>query len=167
MPTDVEVDDNGSLVVSLLPGGPEDPSPGARGKVVRVDPTTGDTDLVAKGFAGATNVAIGGEDVFVSELFGGVITADRRHGDRHHASTRRKQPAALEWANDQLYVAIEVFNQEKGGQIVIVTPEALPPSTDHPTRALRALARGAGRGSARPPRCGAPGSCRRRCSGTG
>ena len=41
VPTDVEVDQaTGKLVVSLLPGGPEDDSLGARGAVYRVNPKT-------------------------------------------------------------------------------------------------------------------------------
>ena len=49
VPTDVEVHD-GMLYVSTLPGGPEDPSLGARGKVYTVDPDTGDVTQIGKGF---------------------------------------------------------------------------------------------------------------------
>jgi hypothetical protein len=45
VPTDVEIGFDGSLYVSTLPGGPEDPSLGARGGVYKVDPWTGDTHM--------------------------------------------------------------------------------------------------------------------------
>ena len=74
VPTDVEVA-GGRLVVSLLPGGPEDPSLGARGSVWTVDPRSGDADRVAGGFVGATNVAVApGGRIFVAELFAGRVS---------------------------------------------------------------------------------------------
>jgi hypothetical protein len=125
VPTDVEVDDAGQLVVSLLPGGPEDAALGARGAVVRVDPLTGQDTELAGGFLGATNVAVAGDDVFVSELFGGKVSKIALDGT---VSTfyEAKEPAAIEWFDGQLYVAIKVFNQKQGGSIVIVTPEPGP-----------------------------------------
>jgi hypothetical protein len=75
VPTDVEVAANGKLIVSLLPGGPEDPSLGARGSVVSVNPRNGNVRRLATGLAGATNVALGDHGrIFVSELFGGQIS---------------------------------------------------------------------------------------------
>jgi hypothetical protein len=109
--------------VSLLPGGPEDPSLGARGKVLRIDPLTGDQTLVADSLVGATNVATDGTNVFVSELFAGKVTQVGPSGEKSTFYTA-KDPAAVEWANGKLYVAKQVFNQEKGGSIVTVTPEA-------------------------------------------
>ena len=41
VPTDVELGPDGMLYVSVLPGGPEDPSLGARGAIYRVSPATG------------------------------------------------------------------------------------------------------------------------------
>src|SRR4029450_3789544 len=57
VPTDVEVGRDGYLYVTTLPGGPEDPSLGARGKVYRVNPRNGHIKLVATGFAGGTKPA--------------------------------------------------------------------------------------------------------------
>jgi hypothetical protein len=75
VPTDVELAANGRLIVSLLPGGPEDPSLGARGSVVSVNPRNGNATRLATGLAGATNVALGDHGrIFVSELFGGQIS---------------------------------------------------------------------------------------------
>jgi hypothetical protein len=83
VPTDVEVGRDGYLYVTTLPGGPEDPSLGARGKVYRVNPRNGHIKLVASGFLGATNLAIGKHGkIFVAELFGGQISVIK-HGKAH------------------------------------------------------------------------------------
>ena len=80
VPTDVEVGRDGYLYVTTLPGGPEDPSLGARGKVYRVNPHNGHVKLVASGFLGATNLALGKHGkIFVAELFGGQISVVK-HG---------------------------------------------------------------------------------------
>ena len=81
VPTDVEVGKDGWLYVSTLPGGPEDPSLGARGRVYRVDPRTGKNQLIARGFAGATNLALGKRgEIYVTELFAGRISVIK-HGE--------------------------------------------------------------------------------------
>jgi hypothetical protein len=83
VPTDVEVGRDGYLYVTTLPGGPEDPSLGARGKVYRVNPHNGHIKLVATGFLGATNLALGKHGkIFVAELFGGQISVVK-HGKAH------------------------------------------------------------------------------------
>jgi hypothetical protein len=78
VPTDVEVRGD-YLYVTTLPGGPEDPSLGARGKVYRVNPRTGDVKEIASGLLGATNLAFKGGKIYVAELFGGQISVIR-HG---------------------------------------------------------------------------------------
>ncbi|WP_139142490.1 ScyD/ScyE family protein [Humibacillus sp. DSM 29435] len=80
VPTDVEVDYRGNLVVSTLPGGPEDPSLGARGSVYTVNAHTGKAARLATGFLGATNVAIGPDGVYVAELFAGKVTKVKWNG---------------------------------------------------------------------------------------
>ncbi|MCE0538154.1 ScyD/ScyE family protein [Kineosporia rhizophila] len=73
VPTDVEVTKTG-LLVSLLPGGPEDPSLGARGSVVHVD-WQGQVTTVAGGFLGATNLAVDPKgSIYVAEMFAGRIS---------------------------------------------------------------------------------------------
>ena len=57
VPTDVEVRGH-KAYVTTLPGGPEDPSLGARGKVYRVNLLNGNMKLLAKHFLGATGVAV-------------------------------------------------------------------------------------------------------------
>ena len=74
VPTDVEVGRDGFLYVTTLPGGPEDPSFGARGKVFRVNPWTGRHTEIASGLAGAVNLAIADGTIYVAELFGGRIS---------------------------------------------------------------------------------------------
>ncbi len=117
VPTDVEVKSNGALIVSLLPGGPEDASLGARGAVVRV---AGDGEYanLARGFLGATNVAVGpGGRIYVAELFGnrisllrnGVITTVRE----------LPSPASVEYSHGKLYVSTDVFGN---GSIVSFSP---------------------------------------------
>jgi hypothetical protein len=80
VPTDVEVGRDGFLYVTTLPGGPEDPSLGARGSVYRVDPRSGRSHRIATGFSGATNLALDGRGhIFVTELFAGRVSMVR-HG---------------------------------------------------------------------------------------
>ncbi len=77
VPTDVE-SARGSLWVSTLPGGPEDASLGARGKVYQVNRWTGTSSQVASGFLGATNLAVRENGtIFVAELFAGKVTGLR------------------------------------------------------------------------------------------
>lgn len=107
VPTDVEVGDDGMLYVTTLPGGPEDPSLGARGSVYRVDPSTGTAELVATGFLGAVNVAIGGGQIYVSEMFANKISMVAPGGSAVVAELAT--PAGLEWARGRLYVSYNVF----------------------------------------------------------
>jgi hypothetical protein len=108
VPTDVEVRRFGHLVVSLLPGGPEDDSLGARGRVMLVHPHHGRTRLLARGILGATNVAVGrGGRVYVTELFGNRVSVIR---DGHARTVARlHEPAAIEYGRSRLYVSIDVF----------------------------------------------------------
>jgi hypothetical protein len=111
VPTDVEVGKHGMLYVSTLPGGPEDGSLGANGSVYRVHPRTGAVEMVATGFAGATNVAVAPNGtVYVAEMFGGKVSAISRSGD---VSTVLEvaEPAAVEWHSGRLYVSSGVFTQ--------------------------------------------------------
>ena len=81
MPTDVEVGPNGTFWVSTLPGGPEDPSVGARGSVYLVNPATGSSSRLATGFAAATNIGVAEDGTtYVAELFGGKISKVTRNG---------------------------------------------------------------------------------------
>jgi len=108
----------GPLYVSLLPGGPEDPSLGARGAVYRVDPQTGVGQKLAGGFAGATNLAVGGDGtIYVSELFADEIAVVR--GGTTVDTIPLSQPGAVEYADGVLYASTDVFGN---GAVVTITP---------------------------------------------
>lgn len=74
VPTDVEVGEDGFLYVTVLPGGPEDASLGARGKVYRVNPWNGKAKEIASGLLGATNLAISHGSIYVTEFFAGRVS---------------------------------------------------------------------------------------------
>ena len=79
VPTDVEVGKDGYLYVTTLPGGPESPALGARGKLWKVNPYSGKAWPIAKGFVSATNLAIGSKgEIYVAELFAGQISVVKR-----------------------------------------------------------------------------------------
>jgi hypothetical protein len=105
VPTDVEIGHDGYLYVTSLPGGPEDGSLGANGSVYRVNPWNGHVKLLATGFAGATGLAIGPKGtIYVAELFGNKVSSVSRWG-KVRTVVALWQPAAVEWANGQLYVS--------------------------------------------------------------
>ena len=65
---------DGWLYVSSLPGGPEDGSLGAQGRVYKVNPKNGKVVEVARGFVSTVNVAVADNgDVYVAQLFAGSI----------------------------------------------------------------------------------------------
>jgi hypothetical protein len=109
VPTDVEVGPGGLLYVSSLPGGPEDGSLGANGRVYTVNPNTGAVKLLAGGFAGATNVAVGpGGTVYVAELFADRVSQISPSG-KVSTFASVPQPAGVEVAGGRLYVSQNVF----------------------------------------------------------
>ena len=122
VPTDVEQAPNGALYVSTLPGGPEDPSFGARGSVYRVDPRTGHATLVATGFSGATNLALGPNGkIYVAELFAGRISVIS-HGTVTPV-VDLPNAVGVEYANGKLYASTmaptdDQFNPTGPGTIV-------------------------------------------------
>lgn len=74
VPTDVEVGPDGKLYVTTLPGGPEDPSLGARASVYKVDPKSGKVKKVVSGLLSATGLAVGRSGkLYIAELFRGRI----------------------------------------------------------------------------------------------
>jgi hypothetical protein len=123
VPTDVEIGRGGKLYVSTLPGGPEDPSLGARGSVYKVNPWNGHVSLVATGFLGATNLAISPwGTIYVSELFGDQVSKIVHGAPVPVVSL--PTPSGLEWSRGKLYVGINTFGDPEAppnGQIVTVT----------------------------------------------
>ncbi|MET0954726.1 MAG: ScyD/ScyE family protein [Cryobacterium sp.] len=111
VPTDVEIGPKGWLYVTSLPGGPEDPSLGARGSVVKVNPRTGEVVTVATGFVGATGLAIDDRTgtIAVAEMFGGASGTGQVSVVPPFASTAIASfpvvsPAAIELRNGSVYL---------------------------------------------------------------
>lgn len=104
VPTDVEIGPNQNLYVSTLPGGPEDPTAGARGRIYTINPTTRAWQLIGSGFVNPTNLAVtAGGIVYVAEPFANRVSA---------LSNGRPSPrmtfvgvAAVEMANGHLFAA--------------------------------------------------------------
>lgn len=114
VPTDVELGPLGQLWVSTLPGGPEDPSFGARGSVYLVNPWSGWSTRLATGFAGATNLAVTSTGtVYVAELFGGKITQMTWWGKKSTFKTL-ESPLAVEVDRTSVYAATLGLDLEAG-----------------------------------------------------
>ncbi|MDN5766249.1 MAG: ScyD/ScyE family protein [Humibacillus sp.] len=116
VPTDVEVDYRGRLVVSTLPGGPEDSSLGARGSVYTVDARTGSAHRLATGFLGATNVAVGPDGVYVAEYFAGKVTKVKWNGAKT-TFAKVANPLSLEVRGGWLYAGTMAAMDMGTGQI--------------------------------------------------
>ncbi len=124
VPTDVEIGPRGTLFVTTLPGGPEDPSLGARGSVYRVNPFSGRSRLVATGFAGATNLAVAPDGtIYVAELFANRVSKVRNGAPSPVADVN--QVAAVEWDRGALLVTADVFPTDEGafiGKVLRIRP---------------------------------------------
>lgn len=108
VPTDVEWGTDGNLYVTTLPGGPEDPSLGARGSVYQVNVTTGFAKRIVTGLAGATNLAIKPDGtIYVTELFANRVSKIVNGAIVPVISL--EQPAAIEYANGSLWVGYRAF----------------------------------------------------------
>ncbi|WP_255769593.1 ScyD/ScyE family protein [Pseudarthrobacter sulfonivorans] len=104
VPTDVEIGPDGWLYVSSLPGGPEDPSFGARGAIFKVNPWTGATRLWADDILSPTGIAVADNgDVYAASMFGNeIVRIDAR--DREQSQFLAVNgPAAVELSGDTLY----------------------------------------------------------------
>lgn len=131
VPTDVEIGPRGWLYVTLLPGGPEDPSLGARGSVVKINPATGEIVTVATGLVGATGLAIDDRTgtIAVAEMFGGPegtgqVSVILPYTDRAAKSIPVTSPAAIELRNGKVYLTrnAAVFGPEgpEPGELAVV-----------------------------------------------
>ena len=117
VPTDVEVRDH-LAYVTTLPGGPEDPSLGARGKVYTVNLLNGDITQIGRHFLGATGLAVSpAGKVYVAELFGNRISTIS-DGKRKKVLSI-SQPSAIEWHNGHLFTT---SNSLTNGSIIRLTP---------------------------------------------
>jgi hypothetical protein len=113
VPTDVERGRDGWLYVTLLPGGPEDGSLGANGRVVKINPHTGKVVTVARGLSGPTGLAVGPKGtIYVAEMNSNEVSAINRHGHVRKLLTVT-QPAGVEWAKGRLWYSSDVFGAGK------------------------------------------------------
>ncbi|PTT69271.1 ScyD/ScyE family protein [Arthrobacter sp. HMWF013] len=119
VPTDVEFGPDGWLYVSSLPGGPEDPSLGARGAVFRVNPWTGHTCLWAEDILSPTGIAVSDHgDVYAASMFGNEIVkidAWTREGSQFLAVDG---PATVELNGDTLYATAGFSFGEPTGTVL-------------------------------------------------
>lgn len=115
VPTDVEAGPDGMLYVSSLPGGPEDPSLGARGRVFKVNPATGAVSRVAKKLISPTGLAVSpAGDIYVAELFGNRVSKIRAGSSRAKPYRRAAMPGDVEWGPAGLYGTIKVMTGMSG-----------------------------------------------------
>jgi hypothetical protein len=124
VPTDLEVGPDGSLYVTSLPGGPEDGSLGANGRVLKVSPATGRVMLVAGGLVSPTGVAVASNgDIYVSQLFRGVISKIRAGTSQVRTYLEVPLPAAVEATPTGLLATINALPGKKPkGKVVTITP---------------------------------------------
>jgi len=117
VPTDVEVGPDGFWYVSSLPGAPELPNTGS---VFRVNPNTGAVNVVARGFSGATDLAVADDGtIYVAELFGNRISSISNGVVSTVVDVF--SPGAVEIGPDgTLYATTGVFGPS--GSVVVVTP---------------------------------------------
>jgi len=103
VPTDVETDQKGNVYVSVLPGGPESPSLGARGKVYRFAAGSWARTQVASGLLGATNIAVAPDGtLYAAQLFGGEVT--KFAGGKRSTAVHLDRPLSVEVHGAYLYV---------------------------------------------------------------
>ena len=104
VPTDVEIGPDGWLYVSSLPGGPEDPSLGARGAVFKVNPWTGHTRLWAEDILSPTGIAVSDSgDVYAASMFGNEIVKIDAWTREASQFLAVDGPAAVELSGETLY----------------------------------------------------------------
>jgi sugar lactone lactonase YvrE len=124
VPTDIEVGPGGVLYVTSLPGGPEDGSLGANGRVLKVMPVSGKVRKVAGGLVSPTGVAVAGNgDIYVAQLFRGVISKIRAGTSKVRTYVKVPLPAAVETTPTGLLATINALPGKKpNGKVVTITP---------------------------------------------
>lgn len=127
VPTDVELGPDGNLYVTSLPGGPEDGSLGANGRVYQVDPATGAvTRLPGPGLVSPTGIAISPTGTaYISMLFAGVVMKVP-FGGTPEVFAQVENPGDVDYANGHVYVTrTDVMNDGSSapnGAVLEFTP---------------------------------------------
>jgi hypothetical protein len=126
VPTDVEIGPDGWLYVTTLPGGPEDPSLGARGSVYKVNQKTGEVVRVATGFSGATGLAVSTNGtIYVAELFGGEMGGGQisvlpKGATAPSVLAAVPGPAAIEIRANRLFVTWNALSEGAEGTLSLI-----------------------------------------------
>lgn len=126
VPTDVEIGPDGWLYVTTLPGGPEDPTFGARGSVYKVNQKTGEVRLVAGGFTTATGLAVSpGGTVYVAELFGGPTGSGQisilpKGATTPTVLTAVASPSAIEVRSNRLFVTTDSLSETGAAALTLI-----------------------------------------------
>ena len=126
VPTDIEIGPDGWLYVTTLPGGPEDPTLGARGSVYKVNQKSGEVKLVAGGFTTATGLAVDPNGtIYVAELFGGPtgsgqISILKRGSTIPVVLAAIASPSAIEVRSDRLFVTTDSLSEIGAASLSLV-----------------------------------------------
>ena len=109
VPTDVEIGPDGWLYVTSLPGGPEDPSLGARGAIFKVNPRNGDMNVWADHILSPTGLAVADNgDVYVASMFGGEILKFDCDADRSRFLSV-DTPADVEFKDGDVFATVDAL----------------------------------------------------------
>jgi hypothetical protein len=125
VPTDVEYGPDGQLYVTSLPGGPEDPSFGANGRLLKINPVTGKVTTVADGLLTPTGVAVAANgDIFIAQLFPGLISKIKAGHSKVKTFAKVPFPAAVEATPTGLLATANSvpMGKKPKGQVITITP---------------------------------------------
>jgi sugar lactone lactonase YvrE len=124
VPTDIEAGPDGQLYVTSLPGGPEDGSFGAAGRVLKLNPANGKARTVVRHLVSPTGLAVDANgDLYVAQLFPGVISKVTAGSHRAKPFVEVPLPADVEVVPGGLVATANALPGKKPqGQVVTITP---------------------------------------------
>jgi hypothetical protein len=106
------------LAVTTLPGGPEDPSLGARGSIYRVDARSGGTRRIAEGLMSPTGVAVGNGFFLVAELFANRISIVEFGSKVPRRWRKVTMPGDVEFGRAGIHWTSDVLSDPPAGKLV-------------------------------------------------
>ena len=124
VPTDIEAGPDGSLYVTSLPGGPEDGSFGAAGRVLKLNPATGKVRTVVRHLVSPTGLAVDTNgDLYVAQLFAGVVSKVKAGSTRAKPFAEVRLPGDVEVVPGGLVATANALPGKKPkGQVVTIAP---------------------------------------------